>query len=113
MANTNDNNRNNTNQNNQTPGNRGVGSMDSEKQREVAGEGGRASHSAGTAHEFTSEEARKAGSQSHGSDKAQASSGTNRNSNSTGSNSDSTRGGSSEQHAEAGRQSHKNDDQKR
>lgn len=42
--------------------NRGFGAMDSEKQREIAAEGGRAAHQSGNAHEFTSEEAREAGS---------------------------------------------------
>ena len=41
--------------------NRGFASMDPEKQREIASEGGRAAHEKGTAHEFTSEEAREAG----------------------------------------------------
>ena len=36
--------------------------MDPEKQRTIASKGGRAAHEAGTAHEFTSEEARIAGS---------------------------------------------------
>jgi len=35
--------------------------MDPEKQREIASKGGKASHEKGTAHEFTSEEAREAG----------------------------------------------------
>ena len=46
--------------------NRGFASMDRERQREIASLGGRAAHQRGTAHEFTSEEARKAGSMSHG-----------------------------------------------
>ena len=41
--------------------NRGFASMDPEKQREIASEGGRAAHMKGTAHEFDSEEAREAG----------------------------------------------------
>ena len=41
--------------------NRGFASMDDERQREIASEGGRAAHEKGTAHEFSSEEARKAG----------------------------------------------------
>lgn len=41
--------------------NRGFASMDPEKQREIAAEGGRAAHEKGTAHEFDSEEAREAG----------------------------------------------------
>ena len=42
--------------------------MDPAQQREIASEGGRAAHEKGTAHEFTSEEARRAGSQSHKND---------------------------------------------
>ena len=41
--------------------NRGFAAMDPEKQREIASEGGRASHASGNAHEFDSEEAREAG----------------------------------------------------
>jgi general stress protein YciG len=41
--------------------NRGFASMDPKRQREIASEGGRAAHEKGTAHEFTSEEAREAG----------------------------------------------------
>jgi uncharacterized protein len=41
--------------------NRGFASMDDEKQREIASKGGHAAHDKGTAHEFTSEEAREAG----------------------------------------------------
>ena len=41
--------------------NRGFASMNEEKQREIASKGGRAAHEKGTAHEFTSEEAREAG----------------------------------------------------
>jgi uncharacterized protein len=40
---------------------RGFASMDQEKQREIARKGGKAAHEKGTAHEFTSEEARAAG----------------------------------------------------
>jgi len=40
---------------------RGFGAMDPEKQREIAKEGGKASHEKGTGNEFTSEEAREAG----------------------------------------------------
>lgn len=78
---------------------RGFASMDSDRQREIAAEGGRAAHASGNAHEFTSEEARKAGAKSHGGNSGNESSG----------NSGNTRGGSSEQHARAGSQSHKND----
>ena len=41
--------------------NRGFASMSREKQREIASKCGRAAHSKGTAHEFTSDEAREAG----------------------------------------------------
>src|SRR5882757_7150975 len=40
---------------------RGFASMDAAKQREIASKGGRAAHAKGTAHEFTSDEARVAG----------------------------------------------------
>jgi general stress protein YciG len=40
---------------------RGFASMDPNRQREIASEGGRAAHQKGTAHEFTSDEARSAG----------------------------------------------------
>ena len=89
------------NQSNQS--NRGFASMDEDKQREIAAQGGRAAHASGNAHEFNSAEARQAGqkggSHSQGNQSAQASS-------KSGSG---TRGGSSEQHARAGAQSHKND----
>jgi hypothetical protein len=61
-----------TNQGNKQSGNqggtksRGFASMDPGRQREIASEGGKAAHLKGTAHEFTSEEARRAGSMSHG-----------------------------------------------
>lgn len=47
---------------------RGFASMDPNKQREIASEGGKAAHAAGTAHEFTSQEAREAGRMSHKND---------------------------------------------
>jgi uncharacterized protein len=40
---------------------RGFASMDRQKQREIASKGGKAAHQKGTAHEWTSEEAREAG----------------------------------------------------
>lgn len=40
---------------------RGFASMDPEKQRQIASKGGKAAHEKGTAHKFTSEEARAAG----------------------------------------------------
>jgi uncharacterized protein len=47
--------------NKQGSSSRGFASMDPQRQREIASEGGRAAHEKGTAHEFTSEEAREAG----------------------------------------------------
>ena len=41
--------------------NRGFASMDDDKQRDIASKGGKAAHEKGTAHEFDSKEARKAG----------------------------------------------------
>ena len=40
---------------------RGFGSMDQEKQRQIASKGGRTAHAAGKAHQFTPEEATSAG----------------------------------------------------
>lgn len=40
---------------------RGFASMDEDEQRAIASKGGKAAHEKGTAHEFTSEEAREAG----------------------------------------------------
>lgn len=54
---------------------RGFASMDPERQREIAAQGGRAAHQKGTAHEFTSEEARRAGSMSHKNSQASQQSG--------------------------------------
>ena len=56
--------------------NRGFASMDPARQREIASEGGKAAHQKGTAHEFTSEEARRAGSMSHGNRQSAAASST-------------------------------------
>ena len=53
-------------QGNEGRGNQGFASMDPERQREIASEGGRAAHESGNAHEFTSEEASEAGKKSHG-----------------------------------------------
>ena len=53
-----------TDENNNTQGgtsNRGFASMDEDKQREIASKGGKAAHDKGSAHEFSSEEARAAG----------------------------------------------------
>lgn len=41
---------------------RGFASMDPQRQREIASQGGKAAHEKGTAHEFNSAEAREAGS---------------------------------------------------
>lgn len=100
--------------------NRGFASMDPQRQREIASEGGRAAHASGNAHEFSSEEARRAGSMSHGGGNQQSGGGGqqsggqggNQQSGGRGGNqagSGGTRGGSPEQHARAGSQSHKND----
>lgn len=40
---------------------RGFASMSTDKQREIASKGGRAAHQKGTAHEWSSDEAREAG----------------------------------------------------
>src|SRR3954465_3569468 len=100
---------------------RGFASMDEDKQREIASKGGRAAHAKGTAHEFTSEEAREAGrkggeavsqdrehmaeigaegGRSRGNREGASSGGEGNRSEERGQSS--TRGGSSEQHAEAG-----------
>lgn len=89
-------------------GNQGFASMDPQRQREIASEGGRAAHASGNAHEFNSQEAREAGSMSHKND-GNKQSGNQGSSNQGGNQQSGQRGGSSEQHAQAGRQSHKND----
>lgn len=83
---------------------RGFASMDPEQQREIAAEGGRAAHEKGTAHEFTSEEARRAGSMSHKNDPGRSSQ-----SASSGSSSGSSSGTSSG--GNKGRASGSNDDE--
>jgi hypothetical protein len=88
--------------------NRGFASMDPQKQREIASEGGKAAHASGNAHEFNSEEARRAGSMSHKNDGNSQSQGGG-SQQSGGGQGSGQRGGSSEQHAKAGSQSHKND----
>jgi general stress protein YciG len=52
-----------TNMNQSTEGTRrrGFASMDPQRQREIASQGGREAHLQGKAHQFTSEEAREAG----------------------------------------------------
>jgi hypothetical protein len=114
-------------------GGRGFAGMDEARQREIASQGGRAAHQSGHAHEFSSEEAREAGrkggeavsqNREHMSAIGQkggeavsenrehmADIGRKGGENSHGgsrSNGASSNGGSSEQHAEAGRQGHKN-----
>jgi len=44
---------------------RGFASMDPQRQRQIASQGGRAAHASGNAHQFTSAEARAAGARSH------------------------------------------------
>lgn len=44
-----------------SPSPRGFAAMDPAQQREIASKGGRAAHQKGTAHEFTKEEAARAG----------------------------------------------------
>jgi general stress protein YciG len=46
---------------NRGPRSRGFAAMGVEQRREIASKGGKAAHERGTAHEFTSEEARRAG----------------------------------------------------
>lgn len=90
--------------------NRGFAGMDKDRQREIASQGGQAAHEKGTAHEFSSQEAREAGSKSHGGGNQGGNQGKQGGQGGQGGGSSrGTRGGSSEQHAEAGRQSHKND----
>jgi uncharacterized protein len=103
--------------------NRGFASMDEDKQREIASKGGQAAHEKGTAHEFTSEEAREAGrkggetvsqDREHMAEigreggKSSHRGGGNQDNDDADDEQKGTRGGTPEQHAEAGRQSHKN-----
>jgi len=44
-----------------TPARRGFAAMDSEKQKQIASQGGKAAHQQGVAHRWTSEEASEAG----------------------------------------------------
>lgn len=114
---------------------RGFAAMDEDKQRAIASKGGHAAHEKGTAHEFDSEEARKAGQKGGeevSSDRehmaeigrkgaesraARMEKERSRSSEQEGEAEEeksssrqqrATRGGTPEQHAEAGRQSHKN-----
>jgi len=54
---------------------RGFSSMDPQKQREIASKGGKAAHQKGTAHEFTTEEARIAGRKGGAASRARRTSG--------------------------------------
>ena len=68
MASEKDNEKSDGNRNSGTSGGtsrRGFASMDDEKQRQIASMGGKAAHEKGTAHEFSSEEARAAGRAAH------------------------------------------------
>jgi general stress protein YciG len=101
-----------------TTAKRGFAAMDAAQQREIASKGGQAAHQKGTAHEFDSEEARRAGQKGgeavsrdrehmaeigrKGGESRQAA---NRDDESK----NAARSGSSEQHAKAGRQGNKND----
>jgi len=92
---------------------RGFAAMDAQKQREIASMGGRAAHEKGTAHEFTSEEARRAGQKggeavSRNREHMAAIGRKGGESSSSSRGSVSAKSGSSEQHAKAGSQSHKN-----
>jgi len=49
---------------------RGFAAITPERRKEIAGQGGRAAHASGNAHEFTSEEARAAGSKGQASRRA-------------------------------------------
>ena len=51
----------NTQKSGSAPAKRGFAAMDENQQREIASKGGQAAHQKGTAHEFDSEEARRAG----------------------------------------------------
>jgi general stress protein YciG len=86
--------------------NRGFASMDPQKQREIASEGGKAAHASGNAHEFDSEEARRAGAMSHKNDGNSQSGNVPAGGQQSGGG---VRGGTPEQHAKAGAQRHKND----
>ena len=63
----------------QPSGGRGFAGMDRERQREIASQGGRAAHASGNAHQFTSEEARAAGSKRHANNASRAAAAANSN----------------------------------
>jgi len=123
----------NTQNTNQGTSNRGFASMDEDTQRKIASQGGQAAHQKGTAHEFTSEEAREAGrkggeavsqdrqhmadigrkgGEAHGGSQQQSAQRhqgqEHQGHQGQGNQGGSQRGGTSEQHAKAGSQSHKN-----
>jgi general stress protein YciG len=109
--------------------NRGFGSMDDERQREIAREGGHAAQEKGTVHKLTPDEARKGGEavssdrghmseigrkggeNSQDGESMEEDEEDNETVSEDGLQRRSMRGGTPEQHAEAGRQSHKNDEQ--
>ncbi|WP_394846793.1 KGG domain-containing protein [Pendulispora brunnea] len=100
----------NTHHSNQGTNNRGFAGMDEEKQRKIASQGGHAAHAKGTAHEFTSEEAREAGrkgGEAVSKDRQHMAEIGRKGGEARGSH-QGQRGGSSEQHAKAGAHSHKN-----
>lgn len=100
MASSNQGNKQSGNQgNSQSSGtrNRGFASMDPARQREIASQGGKAAHAKGTAHEFTSEEARRAGSMSHGNRQSAESRSASSSSSPKGGNRQSARGGGNKQ----------------
>ena len=82
-----------------SPG-RGFASMDPQRQRQIASQGGKAAHRSGNAHEFTSEEAREAGRKSRGGQGGGGASGSSRAAGAD---------GSSGQHQQTARQSHPKD----
>ncbi len=71
-------------------GGRGFAGMDRERQREIASQGGRAAHASGNAHQFTSEEARAAGSKRHANNASRTAAGATGNGNGNGSKGDSS-----------------------
>ncbi|WP_394829629.1 KGG domain-containing protein [Pendulispora albinea] len=93
---------------NQGTSHRGFASMDEEKQRKIASQGGHAAHAKGTAHEFTPEEAREAGrkgGEAVSQDRQHMAEIGRKGGEARGANAH--RGDRSEQHAKAGAQSHK------
>jgi len=95
---------------------RGFAAMDENRQRAIASEGGRAAHQKGTAHEFTSQEAREAGrkggeavsrDRAHMSAIGRMGGESSRGGGLRNAPSGSSRGGAHEPHGEAGRLSHK------